>query len=402
MKEYENITVELTPEEVGALTRLASRELSIEPAWGQEGFFNIEATSYVGTVDLGTTRIEIRPKIGINRLLFLLSYSVDPRDWERLEADFEPQHSLYETMLPGFIRQVGRATERGLLKGYRREETALQGIRGRVRFDDQLRRRFGIFPPAEVVYDEFDEDIEENRLIKAASTRLGRMRIRSLELLPLLRRIDATFLDISPVPYDPVNLPELSYTRLNQHYAPAVELAKIVLRNTSFDTQAGNVRSSSFLLNMNEVFELFVWTALRETLKAPSREFPLGGRGRTLHLDVDRRLGLKPDLSWWKGSHCIFVGDVKYKDLDSGPVREHDMYQLVSYMSATNLRAGLLVYGSRSGVRERYRLRNTDADVRVVGLGLDQDPTLILRDVEELGHTVRQLVAVDPRRTEAA
>ncbi len=60
----------------------------------------------------------------------------------------------------------------------------------KVRFDEQLRKRYGRFPPVEVRYDEFAEDIEENRLLKAAITRLGQMSIRLAETRQALRAFD--------------------------------------------------------------------------------------------------------------------------------------------------------------------------------------------------------------------
>ena len=37
----------------------------------------------------------------------------------------------------------GARSRARLLHGYRTEEEALQTVRGRIRFDDQIRRRFG-------------------------------------------------------------------------------------------------------------------------------------------------------------------------------------------------------------------------------------------------------------------
>ena len=75
--------------------------------------------------------------------------------------------------------QARRAFSRGLLHGYRTEEEALHTVRGRIRFDEQIRRRFGVPLPVEVRYDEFTDDILENRLVMAAAHRLGGMRLRS-------------------------------------------------------------------------------------------------------------------------------------------------------------------------------------------------------------------------------
>ena len=68
------------------------------------------------------------------------------------------------------------------------------------------------------------------------------------------------------------------------------------------------------------VFERFLYVALREALGLPEREWK---RGQGLMLDEDRRISMKPDLSWWppgaakNGSRPSFVGDAKYKKLDA-------------------------------------------------------------------------------------
>ena len=50
-------------------------------------------------------------------------------------------------MIP-FVAAVTRALPRGVLQGYRSEEDALPTVRGRIRFDEQIKRRYGRFPPS--------------------------------------------------------------------------------------------------------------------------------------------------------------------------------------------------------------------------------------------------------------
>ena len=90
---------------------------------------------------------------------------------------------------------------------------------------------------------------------------------------------------------------EVVFTRLNEHYRPAVELACLILRSTSFEIGRGAVAARSFLIDMNALFEDFVIIALRETLGLREYEFPQGAKGRSLNLDSDRKVHLEPDLS---------------------------------------------------------------------------------------------------------
>jgi 5-methylcytosine-specific restriction enzyme subunit McrC len=334
LTEYQTaFRVQLSAEQRDALRRV----VTIVPSAGAEGCYDVTPGSLVGAITMHDLAIQIEPKLPIDRLLFLISYALDPARWQDTAFAFAEHRSLVEAILPGYVFQVRRAFARGLLQGYRTEEAALPTVRGRLRFDDQIRERFGIFPPAEVRYDEFTEDIEENRLIKAADARLQRLRIRSDLARRQLRALDAALEAVQLFPYDPRQLPDLTYSRLNKHYRGAVELAKLILRSTSFELRHGRVWASAFLVDMSRVFEDFVVVALREALRLSERTFPQGAKGRRLRLDEACAVVLEPDVSWWDGPTCNFVGDVKYKRVESTGTPNPDLYQLLAYTVATDL-----------------------------------------------------------------
>ena len=190
LREYESApATALTTAEVESLADVAP-SVEIAPAIGHPGRYDLRPGSHIGVVNLDSLIVEIRPKLPIERVLFLLSYSLDPRRWMQTGFNFKEQDSLVEAIIPGFVTQIRHAFRRGILQGYRTQEDALLTVRGRIRFDDQIRDRFGIFPPVEVRYDEFTEDTTENRLIKAAIFRLGRLRIRSDEARRSLRSFE--------------------------------------------------------------------------------------------------------------------------------------------------------------------------------------------------------------------
>lgn len=327
-----------------AVKQLQTRELSIDvtPSPG-EGYV-LTPGPKVGAVIIDDLAINIRPKFSITNLPFLLSFALDPDDWTDIGFDFQEEDSVVEAIIPGFVHQVGRALAPGVLHGYVTKEEALNTLRGRIRIDEQVRRRYGRLPPVEVAYDDYTPDIEVNRVIKAALASLRRLGIRSSNLRSSLRSFDLELSEVSLVDYETMPLPDVVFNRLNAHYEPAVRLAMLILRATSFESTHGQVRSSSFLVNMNDVFENFVVVALREALALSSHTFPQGAEARSLKLDRQRSINLEPDISWWEGGQCLFVGDVKYKRTSPAGIIHADLYQLLSYTVASNLRAGLLIY----------------------------------------------------------
>jgi len=383
--------IELGPEELAALQRVP--DLRIEASRERPGTYDLTPGSTVGAVRAVERAIEIRPKIGIDRVLFLISYALDPARWQNQGFNFGEADSLLEAVIPGFVTQVARTLRRGVLQGYRTEESALLTVRGRIRFEDQIRRRYGLVPPVEVRFDEFTDDIEPNRLIKAAAARLTRLRIRSGAARASLRRFDLALNGVSLVEYSPVQLPELHYTRINEHYRPAVELAKLILRSASFELSHGRVRVSTFLVDMNAVFENFVVVALRESLGVTEREFPQGARSRPLALDIAGKVHLRPDLSWWKDDRCVFVGDVKYKRIQAAGIKHPDLYQLLAYTVATRLPSGLLIYAEGEGEPARHEAVELGKVLEVVALDVSGAPDEILRSVGALTRRVREMRA---------
>ena len=353
LQEYEQSkAVELTREERDELRDFLP-SLAIEPAAGLDGAYWLRPGSTVGAIEIGDLSVLIKPKIGIPKLLSLACYAMGVfKPQEKRLFDFEEEQALPDTLALALAAAARRAFSRGLLHGYRTEEEALHTVRGRIRFADQIRQRFGIPLPIEVRYDEFTDDINENRLVKAAAMRLRRMRLRSRKARKDLGRVAATLENVSLAEFSPKAVPEIRFDRLNEHYRGVVGLSRLILRHSAFESERGAVRATGFLMDMNTLFQEFVTVALREALGVSERVFysdkQLTGN-RRIYLAKPSRVKLEPDLTWWDGETCTFVGDAKYKRVRVEGVPNADLYQLLAYVTALNLPAGLLDLRARRG-----------------------------------------------------
>ena len=256
--------------------------------------------------------------------------------------------------------------------------------------------------PLEVAYDEFTPDIDENRLLLAAAHRLLRLRRLSREHQTSLRRIADALCNTTFLDYHPRQVPHITFTRLNTHYEPAVRLAHLILQRRSLELDTGTNPTESLLFDMAQIFETFVHTALREALGVPERSFPRAGKHPQLTLDTDRRLNLKPDLSWWQYDRCRLVGDVKYKRTQTGDGRHPDLYQALSYAHATQLDSATLVYAA-SETEPRVHTTIRDITIYVDALDLNGQPDEILAEVADLAHRpdqeLRRSAALEPALT---
>ena len=288
-------------------------DLTIEPVADVDGVYHVTPGSTVGAVEVGGLSVLIRPKIGIPKLLSLACYAMGAYRMRPELFDFEEDPALPDALALALASHARRAFARGLLHGYRTEEEALHTVRGRIRFDEQIRRRYGVPLPVEVRYDEFTDDILENRLVRAAAARLGGMRLRSHDARRGLGWMAGILDNVSPVEFPPNRVPDVEFDRLNEHYRGVVTLSRLVLRHSAFEAGRGAVRASGFLMDMNDVFQEFVTVALREALGVSGRVF----LERSIpSLDEAGRVHLRPDLTWWHGGECLFVGDAKYKKVE--------------------------------------------------------------------------------------
>jgi 5-methylcytosine-specific restriction enzyme subunit McrC len=380
--------IELPADDAATLRRLVPT-MSVTPSWAGVGRYDLTPGSEVGVVALRSRSILIRPKVPVDRVLFLVSYALDPVRWQQRAGSYDTADDLVDGMAALFGHELRRALRHGLLQGYRVTEDALTTVRGRIRFDDQLRRRFGSPLPLEVRFDEFTHDTDLNRVLLAALRRLSRLPLRSRSVRSALGFCAAALGDsVTLVDFPADRLPSFRWDRLNERYRVATELALLVIRTTSLDISEGSSRGTAFVVDMNTVFEEFLRTALRETLGASETTFP-AGPAVSVALDERGTVGLEPDLTWWVDGRCVFVGDAKYKRIGVKGIKHPDLYQLLAYTTALGLPEGLLVYAAGEADRIEHVVRHAGKRLRVTTIDLTGTPTEILSEVERIADLVR-------------
>lgn len=361
--------------------------IRIEPTSYSNDHFDLTPDQRIGLVCLPGLIVEVRPKVPMSSVLFLVSYACNAVKWFNQQPEFARELELTEVVAIMLARMVEQATRRGLLNGYQTEDESLQGPRGRILFDEQLRRRLGMFPPIEVRHDNFTTDVMENRLLVAALFALSRLPLRSDVAKRELVRAQQLFGAVKRVHFPPTAVPDVLITQLNHHYQAAISLATLVLRSTSLNLGTGGARGTALLMDMNVVFERFVRTALRMALDVDVRRLP--DRAPFLRLDQAEAVPLEPDLCLVEAERIAWVGDVKYKRLPSGAYQNADLYQLLAYTIATDLTSGTLIYAADKGVSTaEHDIQQAGKRLHVVALDLSAPPAAIRRQIGVLADAI--------------
>lgn len=337
LHEYQSKDLELTREQAEALQR--TDRVSVSPASG--GRWRITATSYVGTLAINGVKLLIRPKINPENLFLLLEPGLPAHAWQREAFDYATSPDLLKSMVAFFARTLETTLARGLVRSYRVMDDVRVALRGRLDMAGQFRRA-GVMTPVACTYDDFTEDVLENQVLRAA-TRLA-LRVPGIDphVRQLLQRQLGALEGVSDLAITAESVDRVHLTRLNQHYSPALRLAQLILGNVTLTDVVGTTTASSFMVDMNDLFQRFVFERLRRELRGR-----LSVHGEPpVYLGIGNRVTMNPDLVFRdpSGQRNCYVADVKYKLASSGRGRSSDYYQLLAYTTAMNLPEGLLIY----------------------------------------------------------
>ena len=364
LREWTKCRVALTSDQADALRsvgRGGQRWLGVEKiasstggGSGVDGYGTYQLTPrhFVGSFTAAGVSVIVRPKIKLENLFLLLEVGLPPAAWRDEAADYASSAELLPSLVSFFARTAETTVARGLFHHYRREEDDLIALRGRIDFARQFRRG-GVLVPTACVWDDFTPDVDENRCLLAGIRRSLAVPGVPAEDRHRLRRVAAAIDGVvklaSLEALNRIDRLELNgFTCLNQHYRPALRLARLLLANLTLHDQHGDTAGSAFMVDMNRLFEDFVTARLQAAMRG--RLDVAAQQQRSL--DEENHIAMRPDLLLrWQGTD-VGVADIKYKlaadssgeDAVEAVGHQSDYYQLLAYTTALKVGDGTLIY----------------------------------------------------------
>ena len=344
IQEYERREIPLGSAAARELRRAAGGKLGVAPG-SAEGHYEITATDHVGSFVTTEATVLVRPKVPLHNVFTLLDAGLPADAWRSETFLYGADRDLLPAFAAVFARSVEGAISQGLLHAYREHQEDLISLRGRMDLA-RVVRRSGVAYPMPSRFDEFTVDIPENRILRAAVRRLRRIPGVPVPAAQALARVLARLEGVDDVHVEGGDVDRaVVYTRLNEHYRPALRLADLVLGGASLLDRPGGLVADSFTLSMNHLFERWTTHRFHRHLARPWRLRPQ----ERWSLDRDRRVSMYPDLVFYEGDRPRYVADVKYKLTATGLGRSDDYYQLLAYTAALGLEEGLLIYCQADG-----------------------------------------------------
>ena len=305
----------------------------------------VHASGAVGVVRFEQFEVRVQPKLaeGHLGLVRLIRYLSGLQELSALETfrDLDVSGATLVELTAFLLAEATDAVVRqGLWADYVEREEDLAVLRGRLLVDRQWRRRYGVLDRLECRFDEHELDIRENRLLgralRACAPLLSHPAVagRASALADLFE----TVCDLEDEPL-PALLEPFEYHRMNEHYADAHELARLVLEGLGPDDilLSGESRCFAFLLDMNRLFERFVARLLQSLVKGVELRVETQRQDSIVRrVDSGKRYGnIRPDILLTSSADGRRLPvDSKWKRYDARKVDAGDIAQMFLYAYA--------------------------------------------------------------------
>ncbi|MBN1887480.1 MAG: hypothetical protein JW850_05800 [Thermoflexales bacterium] len=341
--------IEISPRDLKLVAQLGDEQGRLDIEELRTGV-RVKARSWVGVVRFENWQVRVVPKLAgdnlglVEMLAFTSGLDALRRNIGRRQLHPEPSDQLLDLLALLLAEACESIAKAGLLYDYVEQENDLPVLRGRLLADKQIRKRLGQIDRLECRYDDRSSDILENQIL-AAAFEACRTRVSTPVVGVHVRRMHALFAAACSIAgFDLRRAREtLTYNRLNQHYQEAHELAWLVLDGLGIEDllAVGSTRSFAFLLDMNRLFELFVWRFVERILRGQDYGVHYQRQDRSIIWDITHKCPYTqviPDLliEAKPAAGRRLVVDAKYKTYDERRLSTADIYQSFLYAYAYN------------------------------------------------------------------
>jgi len=338
-------------------------------------------------------------KIPIQNIYYLLCYAWDhARQAEMVDVQAAGVATLPDLFGHVLAEGTTRLLQRGLDRGYIENEGVVGGVRGKLDLTTTLKRNLLIQARTHCHFDEFEYDVQHNRVLKATLRALARTEDLDSEIQRRVSRLYRKLDAVSDIDLDHQAFRSIQIHRNNRFYDFLISICRLVHENLIIDERSGDAKFHDFReddVTMWQVFEDFVFHFYRRehsefTVSRPHINWH-DARGSEPAL---KRLPIMRTDVYLESNDRRIILDCKYTK-DPLPVGQHgrgrvktsNLYQIFAYVvnRAANEgqdppHEGMLLYPVvRERFDHRYALMGHPISVR--SIDLDQPWRDVHRDM---------------------
>lgn len=305
----------------------------------------ITAKNYVGVIALDNgSVVEILPKIcgednelEVKKIFIRMLRALRNSPFKSMQATSINVDKLpiFEIFISMFISECFAVVKKGLKSGYETVEDNLNVCKGKIDFNGQIKNNLVHKERFYVRYDEFNNNLPENRLIKSTLQYLFRFSTSSKNKADLKTLLNI-FENIDTSANVDADFEKCTKDRSSMQYGNILMWCKVFLKGKSFTSFAGSEVAYALLFPMEVLFESYVDANLKKIVDP--QKFSVSTQDRGYHLfDNPTKFALRPDIVITRVSDgAKFILDTKWKLLYDSPqsnygISQGDMYQMYAY-----------------------------------------------------------------------
>lgn len=328
-----------------------------------KGFFTIYPDSikfaqYVGVIQVNEITIEILPKVDRGNqkhqkskwqqfLLDMLQECNWMQTWSHQKAFLQFKYNnILEAYLSIFLSKCRQLLRMGLVKKYRKEERNLFALKGKLLFNEQIRKNLihrERFFTRHTLYDKnniYNQVLSMAIQLVPTLTSNPDLKEQAFQLLFDFPEVD------NIVPTHKL-FERLTYDRKTEAYKEPISIAAMLLLNYRPDISNGNNNILALLFDMNELWEEFIY---RRISMAAGDDWEIRYQNQR-NFWTSSELGvnkvLKPDLVvLHSNSQSKFIIDTKWKVPDNDIPADSDLKQMFAYNEYWGSDVAILLYPS--------------------------------------------------------
>ncbi len=348
--EHETLpNIKLSHDEYNYLIERHNKHIDVIP---NNKRFNLKSKSFVGKIVFKDKEIRIKTKVPTSNLLYMLAFKYDLGQFIYNDNyDIIKNEGLFEVLVFVFLKWVERVIKQGLYRTYKTVHEKIAGVRGKILFHNINITKDKLF----CEYHFITHSVLENIIIKSTLFYILRLNLPQ----ELLNKAKYFIRQLATIEYCELSLnlfKSINYNRLNIRYRKIIDLCKLIFTSSYFSSLNNTYIFSSYLVDMNKLFETFIYKYLKEKLKG-FRISRQSKRDKWAEGCSSVLPSIIPDIVINKK---LVIDTKYYKDIlnERQKLRSGNLYQLLSYMQIINVN-GLLIYPKNNeDVDYIFRLEN--------------------------------------------
>jgi len=312
----------------------------------------IKFSNYVGVIQVNNLTIEILPKADIsnndseskekwhNALLEILNecklIKLDSITYAKLKLKSASILDLYYDL---FLTETETIVRHGFIKAYRKNSGNLNKLKGKIKFNEHIKKNYIHKEKFYVEHDVYDVDNKLNRILLKALLVLTKISNNPL-FNNRIQKLLLDFENVSEVNITDSTFSNLVFNRCNERYRQAIKIAQLIILRFSPDLKGGNENVLAIMFDMNVLYETYIYRKLKSI------------EGRHAIQEVRRQVrqpfwdkqNIKADIIIRSKSGKCVVIDTKWKVLNNNRPSDDDLKQMFVYNLHYESNLSILLY----------------------------------------------------------